>query len=160
NQGSQGQDGKEGSQGKEGKEGEGSDSKGDSEEMNGRLYEIYMQQQMLRFQLEERIRQEGLPADAEKLTREMEQVEQELLERGFNENTLNRMNNIRHELLKLEKAAYQQGEKEERQGRTNKEEFDPNTKDLLNKASQYFNTIEILNREMLPLKQTYQEKVQ
>ena len=156
-EGSGGSNGGQGSQGKDGSE---TQSLGDSEEMSGKLYEIYMQQQLLRMQLEDRIRQEGLPPDAEKLTRQMEQIEQELLERGFNETTLKRMNEIKHELLKLDKAVFQQGEKEERQGRTNQEVFDANQKKLLENASKYFNTTEILNRQALPLRQMYQEKVQ
>lgn len=156
NQG-EGSSGKDGENGKDGPE---SNKLGDSEEMSRQLFEIYMQQQLLRMQLEEQIRKEGLPADARELVRKMEEVEQELLEKGFNRNTLNKMNDLKHQLLKLEKATYQQGEKEERQGRTNEEEFELRQKQLMETAQKYFNTVEILNRESLPFRQEYKQKVQ
>jgi hypothetical protein len=156
NQG-EGSSGKDGENGKDGPE---SDKLGDSEEMSRQLFEIYMQQQLLRMQLEEQIRKEGLPADARELVRKMEEVEQELLEKGFNRNTLNKMNDLKHQLLKLEKATYQQGEKEERQGRTNEEQFELRQKQLMENAQKYFNTVEILNRESLPFRQEYKQKVQ
>ena len=136
------------------------EGKPENEFLHGQLYEIFQQQQMLRFQLEDRIRQEGLPADARELTRKMEEVEQELLERGFNQETLKKMNEIKHQLLKLEKAAFQQGEEEKRQGITNKQEFQNTLNKQLENAKNYFNNVEILNRQQLPLRQVYKQKVQ
>lgn len=163
-EGSDGQDGE--SDGKEeGNDGDGqgnseSDKLGDSEEMSRELYEIYMQQQLLRMQLEDKLREGGLPPDARELVRKMEEVEQELLERGFNRNTLKKMNELKHQLLKLDEAAFQQGEKEERQGRTNEEEYQNRLTEQLKKANQYFNNVEILNRQALPLRQEFKQKVQ
>jgi len=160
-QGSTGSDG-EGDSGDGGdgeKEGEGNNNL-DSEKMNEMLFEIYKQQQQLRKQLEDRLRQEGLPADARNLIRQMEQVEQELLERGFNQETLRKMNDIKHQLLKLEKAAFQQGEDEKRQARTNETEYQNPLNKQLENAKNYFNNVEILNRQQLPLRQVYRQKVQ
>ncbi len=164
-EGSSGSEGKgnngEGSNEKEGNEGKES-GEGDlqSEELSGQLFEIYKQQQMLRNQLENKLREEGLPTDASQLIKQMEQVEQELLERGFNNETLRKMNNIKHQLLKLEKAAFQQGEDEKRQGRTNELEYESTVNKQLENARKYFNNVEILNRQQLPLRQIYQQKVQ
>lgn len=141
------------------KEGEGNNNL-ESEKMNEMLFEIYKQQQQLRMQLEDRLREEGLPADARNLIRQMEQVEQELLERGFNQETLRKMNDIKHQLLKLEKAAFQQGEDEKRQGRTNETEYQNPLNKQLENARNYFNNVEILNRQQLPLRQVYRQKVQ
>lgn len=141
------------------KEGEGNNNL-ESEKMNEMLFEIYKQQQQLRMQLEDRLREEGLPADARNLIRQMEQVEQELLERGFNQETLRKMNDIKHQLLKLEKAAFQQGEDEKRQGRTNEAEYQNPVNKQLENAKNYFNNVEILNRQQLPLRQVYRQKVQ
>ncbi len=160
-----GKDGKSGNKGEgegdsdgEGKDGR--DGQMNPEEMNGLLYEIYQQQQLLRMQLEDRLRQEGLPADARDLIQKMEQVEQELLERGFNQQTLRKMNDIKHQLLKLDKAAFQQGEDEKRQARTNEMEYQNTLNKQLLNAREYFNNVEILNRQSLPLRPVYQQKVQ
>ncbi len=162
-----GKDGKSGNKGEgegdgdgDGKGKEGRDGEMTPEEMNGLLYEIYQQQQLLRMQLEDRLRQEGLPADARELIQKMEQVEQELLERGFNQQTLRKMNDIKHQLLKLDKAAFQQGEDEKRQARTNEREYQNTQNKQLINAREYFNNVEILNRQALPLRPIYQQKVQ
>lgn len=153
-------DGDGGESGDGDKDGEQGSGNMGSEQMNEMLFEIYKQQQLLRMQLEERLREEGLPADARNLIRQMEQVEQELLERGFNKATLRKMNEIKHQLLKLEKAAFQQGEDEKRQGRTNEAEFQNTLNKQLENAKNYFNNVEILNRQQLPLRQVYRQKVQ
>lgn len=153
-------DGNDGQSGDGDTEGHGEGGNLESEEMKGLLYEIYKQQQMLRMQLEDRLRQEGLPADARNLMRQMEQVEQELLQRGFNQATLRKMNEIKHQLMKLEQAALQQGEDERRQGRTNREEYQNTLNRQLENARNYFNNVEILNRQQLPLRQVYKQKVQ
>lgn len=114
---------------------------------------------MLRFQLEDQIRKAGLPVDARELTRKMEQVEQELLERGFNQETLRKMNEIKHQLLKLDKAAFQQGEEEQREGITNKQEYKNTLQKQLENARKYFQNTEILNREQLPFREVYKQKV-
>lgn len=158
NTGSDG-DGEGGKSGDGNKDGEGSEGL-ESEKMSEMLFEIYKQQQLLRMQLEEKLRQEGLPSDARNLIRQMEQVEQELLERGFNQQTLRKMNDIKHQLLKLEKAAFQQGEDEKRQGRTNEKDFQSPSDKLLENAKKYFNNVEILNRQQLPLRPVYRQKVQ
>lgn len=158
NTGSEG-NGEGGKNGEGNKDGEGSEGL-QSEQMSEKLFEIYKQQQLLRMQLEEKLRQEGLPSDARNLIRQMEQVEQELLERGFNEQTLRKMNDIKHQLLKLEKAAFQQGEDEKRQGRTNQIEYQSPGDKLLENAKKYFNNVEILNRQQLPLRPVYKQKVQ
>ncbi len=158
NTGSDG-DGEGGKSGDGNKDGEGSEGL-ESEKMSEMLFEIYKQQQLLRMKLEEKLRQEGLPSDARNLIRQMEQVEQELLERGFNQQTLRKMNDIKHQLLKLEKAAFQQGEDEKRQGRTNEKDFQSPSDKLLENAKKYFNNVEILNRQQLPLRPVYRQKVQ
>ncbi len=158
NSGSEGE-GEEGEDGDSEKEGEGSGTM-ESEQMNEMLFEIYKQQQLLRMQLEDKLRQEGLPSDARNLIKQMEQVEQELLERGFNQQTLRKMNDLKHQLLKLEKAAFQQGEEEKRQGRTNEKEYQKPVDNLLENARKYFNNVEILNRQQLPLRPVYRQKVQ
>lgn len=66
---------------------------------------------------------------------------------------------LQHQLLKLENATFQQGEDNKRKSRTNTEQFNNTALDRLEKAKQYFNTTEILNRQALPLQQVYKNKV-
>lgn len=167
-------DGKEGTEGKDGggKEGDGKDGKGGtngpkegvsqngfSEDINGELFEIYKQQQQLRMQLQDKLSKGGLDGNATNLLRRMEHVEQQLLEKGFNQSTLRQMQNLKHELLKLDKAALEQGEENRRESRTNYKTFRPDGGLTPEEIKKYFNTNEILNREALPLHQDYKEKV-
>ncbi|WP_271770047.1 DUF4175 family protein [Aquimarina algiphila] len=155
---------KQGENGKK-KNGNGENGEGESEQLredlNGELYEIYKQQQELRNALQDKIKEEGIgDKKGSALLKKMEQVEQELLEKGFNEKTLGKMLDLKHELLKLEDATLEQGEEEKRESKTNQVQFGNQEASQLEKAKQYFNTTEILNRQVLPLRQNYKQKVQ
>jgi len=161
-------EGEKGNNGKNGKDkgkekGEGGDKEGDqfNEDLNGQLYQIYKEQQQLRNALEDKIKKEGVNGKlGSNVLRRMEQVEQELLEKGFNDNTLSKMLDLKHQLMKLEDATLKQGEDDKRESNSNKKEFENNNDDDLNRAKQYFNTTEILNRQVLPLRFNYKRKVQ
>ncbi len=167
NQGNQGKE-KEGNQkGEKGKKQDGDsgtgegDSEQQQEDLNGELYEIYKQQQELRNALNEKINKNGKGRKAGSgLLDRMKQIEDELLEKGFNNNTLSKMLNLKHELLKMEDATFEQGEEERRESKTNQQQFENNKRERLENAKQYFNTTEILNRQVLPLRQNYKKKVQ
>ena len=89
----------------------------------------------------------------------MERFEQELLENGITRRTVDRMNRIQHQLLKLENAALKQGVQKERESNSAEGEFGSPvlTKPELLKNRK--STIEILNRQALPLQPRYQDKV-
>ncbi len=156
-----GKSGKEGMDGKNGtKEGkEGFDNE-DSEQMNGLLFEIYKQQQLLRKQLEDRLGKLGNKGQAGQLLRDMKEIEQQLLDKGFNRRTLEKMLNLKHRLLKLDKATFEQGKENKRQSQTNKKTFRNTLRLTREDIKKYFNTTEILNREALPLHPVYKQKVQ
>jgi len=165
----EGQEGdKEGEQGdkkegdKEGKEGQQKQGEGDqfNEDMNGELFEIYQQQQKLRQELQDRIAKDGLKGNAEQLLKQMEDVELDLLNKGFTNQTLQKMMELQHQLLKLENATFQQGQDNKRKSKTNQEQFNNTTNNPIPTAKKYFNTTEILNRQTLPLQQVYKKKVQ
>ena len=122
--------------------------------------EIYKQQQKLREQLQNKIGKEGNNGLAGDLLKKMEEVELDLINKGFTNQTLQKMMRLQHQLLKLENAAFQQGEDQKRKSETNTKEFTNNTNNQLPSAKKYFNTTEILNRKALPLKQEYKKKVQ
>ena len=153
----QGQGEGEGKDGKEG--GDGKNGDGDAEGMNGELFEIYKQQQQLRQQLEDRLSKEGLNGNGGDLLREMEGIEQQLLDKGFNQRTLERMLNLKYELLKLDKADFEQGQETKRESKTNRKTYQNRVRMSPEDIKKYFNTTEILNREALPLKQEYKQKV-
>ncbi len=143
-------------------EGQGEGQVGESE--NGKLFEIYQQQQRLRQALEEQLKNmqgnSGTKGQAEKLIKDMEEVELDLINKGFTNQTLQKMMKLQHQLLKLENAAFQQGRDMKRESKTNTVQFQNNTNNSIPKAKQYFNTTEILNRQALPLQQEYKKKVQ
>lgn len=154
-------DGTDGKSGKDGKEKDGTrPGEGFGEDMNGELFEIYKQQQMLRQQLQDRLNKEGLKGPGGDLLRRMEGIEQQLLDKGFNQNTLRQMLNLKYELLKLDKAKMEQGQESRREATTNRRNFRNELRLSPEEIKKYFNTTEILNREALPLREDYKIKVQ
>jgi len=161
-----GKDGKGGGSGEDNQGGNGTDGakegmqQGLNEEMSAELFEIYKQQQELRDQLEDRIEQLGLKNDAQNLEKSLDNLEQDMLMQGFSADVLKQMENIKHQLLKLDKAAQQQGQENQRQATTNyksyqntaKNPFDTNEKEIIER-------FEILNRQQLPLQTNYKELI-
>ncbi|RKE98802.1 DUF4175 family protein [Ichthyenterobacterium magnum] len=157
-----GKEGKEGNEGEEGKEGGGQQGEGEgsSEDSNGELYRIYQQQQQLRQALEDRLGKEGKNGVGGELLKKMEEVELDLINKGFTNQTLQKMMDLQHQLLKLENATFMQGEDNKRESETNTKTYNNNVNNQIPTAKQYFNTTEILNRQTLPLQQVYKKKVQ
>lgn len=169
-----GEDGEEGSKGEKGKDGSeegengegkngnksGGEGEGSGDEMNGLLYQIYQQQQELRKALEDRLAKDGMKGVGRSLLKQMENIEMDLLNGGFTNSTLQKMMQLKHQLLKLENAAFEQGEDDKRESESNKNTFDNNSNNQIPTGKQYFNTTEILNRQALPLHQIYRSKVQ
>ncbi len=145
------------------KEGGGEDGKKggqqESEETSEELFRIFQEQQMLRNALEEKLGREGIDSKSKNLLREMEQIEKDILEKGFNRNTLDRMKRLEHKLLDLNDAELLQGEKRERESTTGQDRHERPEISPIIKAKEYFNTTEILNRQTLPLRQIYRLKV-
>ncbi len=171
-QGKEGEGGENGTQGM-GKDGpNGSDGKGVGNGGQGQeqpneaelreIFEIYKQQQQLRQELENQL-QDMINNDdrklGEKILRQMEDFENELLENGVTNSGLSKINTIRYELLRLENAAMKQGKKPERESNANQKAFQNpiTTKPLL--LENYRNEVEILQRQALPLRQNFQLKV-
>lgn len=171
--GNKGEDGKDGEGSGEG-EGEGGDQNGSSgkdgqgqkegsqgnEGMSGEIFEIYKQQQQLRQELQDRLNKSGIKGNGSSLLKKMEDIENQLLDKGFNQGTLQKMLNLNYELLKLDKATFEQGQEERREANTNYKDFKNDLRLSPEDIKNYFNTTEILNRESLPLRNDYKEKVQ
>ena len=139
------------------KEGKGSEG----EQMTGEQYEIYKEQQALRESLEELIKKAGKEGKSgTKALEKMKELEQQLLDKGFDNQVLQKMMEMEHELLKLDKATFEQGEDSKRTSETNRTEFQQRLIDRLQLNKLFFNPDEILNRQPLPLRNSYKKKVQ
>ncbi len=126
------------------------------------LYEIYKQQQYLREQLEKQLENIIDRSDrnvAKQLLQQMEDVENDLLQNRVTQRTQDKVNTIQHQLLRLENATLQQGEKKERKSSSSQNNFtNPiTTKPELLKT--YPNILEPLNQQALPLQPAYQQRV-
>ncbi|QSS98130.1 DUF4175 family protein [Psychroflexus sp. ALD_RP9] len=115
------------------------------------IYRIFKQQQKLRQQLEDRIKELGLNANSKALEKSLNELEQELLMKGFTNKLLQKMESVKHQLLKLEEAANKQGKDQQRQAETNTKTFNNNQQKWIEKSKEYFNSTELLNRQQLPL---------
>jgi hypothetical protein len=96
---------------------------------------------------------------ARRILRQMENFENELLKQGITERTISRVNQIEHELLKMENAALKQGKKEERESKSNREQYRTPILTKPREIENYGDEIEILNRQALPLRQIFQTRV-
>lgn len=122
------------------------------------LFEIYKEQQELRQHMQEFNEKDG-SEKGRQIEEQMKDVEEQLLDKGFDPENLQKLQNLEHELMEFEYAKLQQGENNKRESDTNLQEFDNTTKDQSIKAKEYFNSIEILNRQSLPLREIYKQKV-
>lgn len=177
-----GQEGENGEKGSEGKgkgtiDGEGSNSggggkgsemgsggsgNGPNEEELNEIYEIYKEQQLLREQLEEQLKNLINNDDrklGEKLVRQMEDFQNDLLRNGVTQQTMNKMNNINREMLKLDNAALKQGKTKERESNNSNDLFQNPILTRPSILDNYRNDVEILNRQALPLQQNFQIRV-
>ena len=171
-QGDRGKEGEQGEkdnqtkkQGKEGKDGEDGSGTGSSmnEQLLNDLYEIYKEQeeirQLLEKQLEDMISNEDRKL-ANRILRQMQQFQDDLLENGVTKRTNDRLNAIQYQLLKLKDAEVKQGKLKERESQTAVKVY---TNPLISQErSSSANQIqtEILNRQALPLRRNYQKRVQ
>lgn len=137
-------------------DGEGSDGEGNAE----RIMEIYKEQQKLREQLQQLLDKTGMGGNGQNALRQMKEIEKQLLDKGFKNETLQRMQNLKQDLLKLDKAMLQQGQDNKRQSETSKKEFNNTAIPLPESLKDYLNSVEILNRQPLPLRPNFNQKVQ
>ncbi|MFV8374244.1 hypothetical protein [Flavobacterium sp. LB1P71] len=153
-------DGPKGESGKEGKSGKGESQDGDGEGDAQSIMEIYKEQKQLREALQNELNKKGLGGNGQSVLEQMKQIEKQLLNKGFKNETLQKILNVKQELLKLNTALQQQGEENKRQSETNKKEFNNQSNALPAALLDYLNSIEILNRQSLPLRSNFNQKVQ
>ena len=146
---------------KEGTQGDQGDNKLGEEQLNGELFKIYQQQNILRGQLKDALKEGGENSETvKKVLKTMEQLENDILQKGFYQGTIERMQQLEYELLKLDKAAFEQGEDKNRISNTNSNTYKKQQLKELQLKKQFYNQMEILNRQSLPLQQDFEKKVQ
>ena len=144
--------------------GSGEKGVGQNDNLDGELFEIYKQQSQLRQQLQNAIKESEKgdkknSGQTKKVLKSMEQLENEILENGFSARTIQKMQQLNYDLLKLDKAVLEQGKENKRKATVNRNTTNKNNKKLLDFKKQFYNQIEILNRQSLPLHQNYKLKV-
>ena len=130
------------------------------EELDGELYEIYQKQQQLKNALRDKMGQSEEIGEVKDILNEMENIELDLINKGFTNQTLQKMKDLHYQLLKLESASFTQGVDHKRESETNFNKFINDTNELNPFFKEYFNTTEILNRQSLPMKEVYKIKAQ
>jgi len=123
----------------------------DSESESQSIMQIYKEQQSLREALQNELTKQGLNGSGQNTLNQMKNLEKQLLNKGFLNDNLQKVSNIKQELLKLNKAIQEQGEESKRQSNTNTNTYSKNNSTLPPSVQDYFKSIEILNRQSLPL---------
>jgi hypothetical protein len=157
-------------EGKDGKDGdpskkEGNSGKNGSDEKDGEgdaraIMEIYKEQKELRDALQNELEKQGVGGVGQNALEQMKSLEKQLLNKGFKNETLQKSLHLKQELLKLNTALQQQGQENKRQSEANKKDFNNQAIALPRTLTEYLNSIEILNRQSLPLRSNFNQKVQ
>jgi hypothetical protein len=139
---------------------ENSEGEGGSEGNAAKVLDILKEQRQLRDALQKALEKEGMMNQGMNALQQMKDIEKQLINKGFKNEVLQKMLNLKHELLKLENAIQQQGEDTKRQSNTNDKSFNNNAMPLSKELKEYINSVEILNRQSLPLQPNFNQKVQ
>jgi hypothetical protein len=138
----------------------GEDGENGSEGNAGKVLDILKEQRQLRDALQKALDKEGMTGQGQNALNQMKEIEKQLINKGFKNETLQKMLNLKHELLKLENAIQQQGEDTKRQSKTIDKNYNGSTTPLSKELKDYLNSVEILNRQSLPLQPNFNQKVQ
>ncbi|MCY1248240.1 hypothetical protein D9M72_616490 [compost metagenome] len=110
--------------------------------------------------MQKELAKKGLDSQGKSIIDQMKQSEKQILNKGFKNENLQRILNIQQELWKLNNAVQQQGQDTQRQSETSKAEFSNRSNALPSSLLEYLNSVEILNRQSLPLRSNFNQKVQ
>jgi len=144
----EGKDGKDGNKGNPGQQvGLGNENGEDGEGDAKAIMEIYKEQKQLREALQNELNKEGIGGSGQNALEQMKEIEKQLLNKGFKNEILHKILNVKQELLKLNTAIQQQGQENKRKAETNKKEFSNQARPLSPALLEYLNSIEILNRQ-------------
>lgn len=162
-EGKDGKAGKDGKTDKDGKSGQGNENGGEGENGEGdakAVLDILKEQRQLRDALQKELEKNGLGGAGQNALEQMKQIEKQLINKGFSNDAIQKALNLKYELLKLEKAVQEQNQDTKRQSNTNNKNYNNTANTLPAKLQEYLNSIEILNRQTLPLRSNFNRKVQ
>lgn len=135
--------------------------KNQNEAYDGLLFQLYQEQNRIRDELNRAIKNKGGDfGKTAQVKKTMEQLENEILEKGLTENLLHKMQLLEYELLKLDKASLKQGQEQNKTANTNTRQYPKRKLNKLKLKKEFSNQIEILNRQSLPLHDNFEKKVQ
>lgn len=118
------------------------------EQLTSEQYEIYKEQSLLKKQLEEFLRNSSNAKGTSKsLIQKMDELEKLLLEKGINQESLDQMKRLEYELLKLEKATFDQNKDHKRKSDFNKMNFKNRQIKSIRNDQLFLNEDEILIRK-------------
>lgn len=153
--------GQSGGQGQSGKNGNNNGSDGQDGEGDAKaVLDILKEQRQLREALEKELKKNGLSGSGQGTLDKMKQIEKQLINKGFTQDVIQKALNLKYELLKLEQAVQEQDRDNKREATTNKKDFKNSAPALPLKLQDYLKSIEILNRQTLPLRSQFNKRVQ
>jgi len=124
-------------------------------------YKIFKQQEALKQALNQLLKNTGQSGFKGKKTQKlMDELEQQLIDKGFTNSVLQKMNDLKNELLKLDTAKKKQGIDNKRKSVTNTKIFKKRNIKQIKIRFKTLNNTELLNRKPLLLKLPYQKRVQ
>ncbi len=131
-----------------------------SEKMSGDQFQIYQEQNRLKEQLNELLKQsDNNGSQAKKTLQQMEALEKLLLEKGITNESVARMQRLEHELLKLEKATFDQNKDKKRKSDTSSLRATKRNIKPIRSKKLFLNEDEILIKQNFKLQPLYQDKV-
>ncbi|MDQ5930047.1 MAG: hypothetical protein QG594_1830 [Bacteroidota bacterium] len=158
--GKTGESGKSGDKGKTGKSGSKEGENGQEGEADAKsILEIYQEQMRLRESLDKELAKQGLGKNGKNISEQMKDIEKSLLNEGLNSRVLQQILNVKQQLLKLDTAFQEQNQDTKRESEKAKKDFINNSNALPSGLIDYLNSIEILNRQSLPLRSNFDTKV-
>ncbi|MCL6217096.1 hypothetical protein [Zunongwangia pacifica] len=122
-----------------------------------KLFEIYKQQEQIRKNLQKILKENGM--DLQELNEDYDKLEKDILNNEIHQNSLQTLDRIHQKMLDLKQSLNEKGEREERESETNMRDFDNQSSKVDIDIKDYFNTIEILDRQALPLRPNLKQRV-
>jgi len=122
-----------------------------------KLFEIYKQQEQIRKNLQKILKENGM--DLQELNEDYDKLEKDILNNEIHQNSLQTLDRIHQKMLDLKQSLNEKGEREKRESETNMRDFDNQSSKVDIDIKDYFNTIEILDRQALPLRPNLKQRV-
>lgn len=138
--------------------------KGEGGQMSEELAKMAAQQEAIRKMLQDYLNElkqdgQGMDGKIEKIIKDMDSNEKDIVNRSINQNTINRLQQIETRMLESEKAEIEREKEEKRESKEGKDVI-PKNSELLKTIELYKkNQQELLKQNPIKLKNYYREKV-